>query len=115
MENKPIKIVEITRSFSFKVNLGNFSNADFFCSQKDETTPDKAKEVSEALYQFCKAEVMRAVEEFKKENTIQPAKPKPIPKKIVKQEIQGEEAKEEGVKGEEKREEESIPLTNVEI
>ena len=26
-----IKLVEIARSFSFKVNLGNFQNADFFC------------------------------------------------------------------------------------
>lgn len=61
------QIVEIARSFSFKLNLGNYQSADFFMSQKSECRQDEAEEVSERLYQFCKAQVLKAVNEAKKE------------------------------------------------
>ncbi len=61
------RIVEIARSFSFKLNLGNYQSADFFCSQKGECREDEAEEFSEKLYQFCKRDVLRAVNEAKKE------------------------------------------------
>jgi hypothetical protein len=59
-------MVEITRSFSYKLNLGNYQSADFFCCQKKECPEDKAEETSEALYQFCRREVMRAVNDHKR-------------------------------------------------
>jgi len=63
---KEIKTTEVARSFSFKLNLGNFQMADFFCSQKAEAPEGKEEEVSEALYKFCKQEVAKSVREYKK-------------------------------------------------
>jgi len=60
--------VEIARSFSFKLNLGNYQMADFFCSEKTETSPDKAEEVSEKLYEFCRKEVQKSIASFKRED-----------------------------------------------
>lgn len=61
--------VEIARSFSYKLNCANYGGAqyesrDFFCSEKAECSIDQAEDVSEMLYQFCKAEVRRAVKEY---------------------------------------------------
>ena len=63
--NEPM--VEVARSFSYKHNLGNYQSADFFCSQKAECPASEASEMSEKLYQFCKAEVARALNEYKAE------------------------------------------------
>lgn len=57
--------VEIARSFSLKVNLGNYESSDFFASQKSECAIEDAEEVSMALYAFCKAQVLQAAREFK--------------------------------------------------
>jgi hypothetical protein len=54
-------LVEVARSYSFKLNCGNFENKDFFCSQKAECRPEDADLVSERLYEFCKRQVMKAV------------------------------------------------------
>ena len=59
--------VEIARSFSFKLNLGNYQSADFFQSAKSECRDDEAEEVSDKLYQFCKAQVLKAVNEVRQE------------------------------------------------
>lgn len=63
-----VERVEIARSFSFKMSMqhygGNqYESQDFFCSQKSECAVEDAADVSEALYQFCKGEVRRAVRE----------------------------------------------------
>lgn len=68
VEQKLVERVEIARSFSFKLNCANhgglqYESQDFFCSQKAECSPEDAPDVSEALYQFCKGEVRRAVAE----------------------------------------------------
>jgi hypothetical protein len=63
---KEIKLVEVARSFSYKLNVGNFESRDFFCSQKAECEEDKAEETSEALHSFCKEQVMKAVNEHLK-------------------------------------------------
>jgi hypothetical protein len=60
--------IEICRSFSFKLNIGNYQSLDFFCSQKSECWESERTEKSQALYAFCKAEVMRAVNEACKEH-----------------------------------------------
>lgn len=57
--------VTITRSFSFKLNLGNYESADFFCSQKADCAPGDAEEVSLGLYEFCVDEVMKSVRDLK--------------------------------------------------
>lgn len=61
------KLVEIARSFSYKLNLGNYQTADFFCSQKAEVPENQAEKISEALYEFCKKEVMKSVNRYKAE------------------------------------------------
>jgi hypothetical protein len=60
-------MIEIARSFSYKMGLPNYSSADFFCSQKAQCLPKDAEKTSEAVYQFCKSEVAKAVSAFKRE------------------------------------------------
>jgi hypothetical protein len=62
---KKVQLVEIARSFSFKLNVGNYESRDFFCSQKAECPAKDAEKVSEALYRFCKQEVLKSVNQFK--------------------------------------------------
>lgn len=62
-------MMEIARSFSFKLNVGNFESRDFFCSQKAECEdPADAEKLAEALHAFCKTQVLKAVSEYRKEN-----------------------------------------------
>lgn len=63
--------VEITRSFSYKLNVGNYESRDFFACQKAECALDEAEEISERLHAFCKAQVMRAVREYQQEAAAQ--------------------------------------------
>jgi hypothetical protein len=63
----PKQLVEIARSFSYKLNCGNYESRDFFCSQKAEVPFEEAEETSNALYHFCKSEVVKAVNAYKKE------------------------------------------------
>lgn len=57
--------VEITRSFSYKLNVGNYESRDFFCSQKAECALEDAALTAEALHAFCRAQVMQAVREYR--------------------------------------------------
>ena len=57
-------MVEISRSFSYKLNVGNFESRDFFCSQRAECRAEDAEDISEKLHAFCKSQVMRAVREY---------------------------------------------------
>lgn len=59
--------VEITRSFSYKLNVGNYESRDFFCAQKAECSIDDADEVAERVHAFCKTQVMRSVREYQQE------------------------------------------------
>ena len=61
---QPARTVEIARSFSFKLNLGNYQSADFFCSQKASCSADMAEEVSADLYEFCVDQVQQAIKDF---------------------------------------------------
>ena len=86
-----MKLTEITRSFSYKLNLGNYQTADFFCSQKSEVPEDQAEEKSEALYQFCKEEVMKSVDEYRGEQLTKIKIPKKkIPKRDQKSQAEQE-------------------------
>jgi len=72
------KTTEIARSFSYKMSLPGYENRDFFCSQKAEVPQGKEEEVSEALYLFCKKEVIKSVnayrEEIKPKEKVEPIK-----------------------------------------
>lgn len=63
-DHKPIVRVEIARSFSYKLNAGNYESRDFFCSEKAECAVEDALEVSAALFSFCRAQVLLAVKEY---------------------------------------------------
>jgi len=63
-----VKMVEIARSFSYKLNIpGMYESRDFFCSAKKECKESEAEETAEVLYQFCKTSVIKDVNAFKKE------------------------------------------------
>jgi hypothetical protein len=56
--------VEVARSFSYKLNCGNYESRDFFCSQKAECNAEDAEHISAQLYQFCKSQVLASVREY---------------------------------------------------
>ena len=58
------KMCEVARSFSYKLNLGNYQTCDFFCSQKAEVPENEAIKKSEDLHNFCKSEVIKSVNEY---------------------------------------------------
>jgi hypothetical protein len=62
------KIV-IARSFTRKLNLGNYESTDLFASRSIELpadTPEKTqKDWSEKLFEECRAEVMEKINEYK--------------------------------------------------
>ena len=60
-------LVEIARSFSYKLNVGNYESRDFFCSQKAECSWEEAEAVSAKLHDFCKKQVLQALREYKAE------------------------------------------------
>jgi hypothetical protein len=57
--------VEIVRSVSFKLNLGNYQSMDFFCSQKAQCAPADADNISADLYEWCYEQVMGSVRQVK--------------------------------------------------
>jgi len=63
-------LVEVARSFAFKLNCGNYQSADFFCSQKAECLAEDVEATSARLYAFCRSEVAKAVQQYKAENGI---------------------------------------------
>ena len=63
-------MTKITRAFNYKLALPNFENRDFYCSQEIETnfeTMEELTEVSEKVYEWCKNQVMKSVNEYLKE------------------------------------------------
>ena len=62
---EPTRSIEIVRSFSFKLNLGDYQSADFFCSRKEQATAETVDEISASIYEWCYEEVMESVREVK--------------------------------------------------
>lgn len=62
------RMVEVVRSFSFKLNLGNYQSCDFFCSEKSLCAEHEAEDLSAALYEFCRSEVMKSVKAVQAKN-----------------------------------------------
>ncbi len=59
------KTIEVCRSFSQKVNLGNYETCDFFCSAKAEVAEKDFETTSAELFERCYNEVMGSILEFK--------------------------------------------------
>ena len=60
----PQTMTEIARSFSYKLNVGNYESRDFFCSMKAQCVIEDADDISDRLYQFCRSQVMRSVNDY---------------------------------------------------
>lgn len=60
-------LVEIVRSFAFKLNTGNYESRDFFCSRKAECYEDEADAVSAELHDWCRRQVQAAVKAYQSE------------------------------------------------
>jgi len=81
--------MKITRSFSRKINLGNYETADFYCEMEDELTQEQIDsgnygplQLAGDLHEMCKEEVELCIEDFleereitKKEASITPSAP----------------------------------------
>jgi len=65
-------VVEVARSCSRKVNLGNYETIDYFCSRKEEVVISKVTEKSAELAEWCKQEVMKDVD---KHTPVKPPEP----------------------------------------
>ena len=65
-------MIEIARSFSRKVNTGNYETKDYFCSAKEECEEKDMSATSEKLFMFCQTMVEADIEVDKDPN-------KPIP------------------------------------
>lgn len=61
----PSTLCHITRSFTYKLNAGNYESRDFFMSQSVECRLEDAERMSEIVYEFVKREVMKSVAKFK--------------------------------------------------
>ena len=59
-------LAEVTRSFSYKLNVGNYESRDFFCSQKLECEEADVEATSARLFEFCLKQVLTDVTAYKK-------------------------------------------------
>lgn len=57
--------VKITRSFSYKLNVGNYESRDFFCSYSGECAASEAHSAAEDAQQFCVDEVLESVKQYR--------------------------------------------------
>ncbi len=60
--------MKITRSYTRKLNTGNYETQDFYCEMEQECKAELGNvaimEVSGALHSFCKQEVEKSIEEY---------------------------------------------------
>ena len=68
------KAVEVVRSVSFKLNLGNYQSMDFFASQKAQCQADEVDVVSADLYEWCYDQVMDSVRDIQKKQAMKAAR-----------------------------------------
>ena len=58
------KNIEIARSYSQKVKIGDYLTADYFCSAKAKVAEEKAGEKSKELDELCQREVLKSIEGY---------------------------------------------------
>lgn len=58
--------IKITRSFSAKVNLGNYENVDISCSAEAIVLKEEMDAASDELYSFCRDQVREEVDAIKR-------------------------------------------------
>src|SRR3990167_3976911 len=87
-KTKKEKLIEIARSFSQKLNMGNYQTADFFTSAKMEVPESEAKETSEKLFRFCQEETEISARNYQLDNM---PTPKPTLEDKQKSEWLGQE------------------------
>ena len=58
-------LVKITRSFSYKLNVGNYESRDFFCAQSIECEAWQADSMSADVQEFCQEQVLEAVKQYR--------------------------------------------------
>ena len=56
--------IEVTRSFSQKIKIGDYLTADFFSSAKAEVPEEEAEKESEKLYAFVRNEVKKSIKAY---------------------------------------------------
>ena len=95
---KKEELIEIARSYSQKLNTGNYTTSDFFCSAKEEVPKSQAVKTSKRLFQFCKSEVEKSIAEYHEEKKEEPPKEEPPKRERF---ITKEEAGEIQIKAEE--------------
>jgi hypothetical protein len=59
-----IKLVEVCRSFSRTAQVQSFQPRNFFCSVKEECTPEDLEATSKRLIHFCTMTVEKEVEDY---------------------------------------------------
>lgn len=74
LPSRPERTVEIVRSCSFKLNLGNYQSMDFFCSQKAACLESEKDQVSVDLYGWCYDQVMDSVREVQRKQAVKAAR-----------------------------------------
>jgi len=57
--------IEVTRSFSRKLNLGNYQTADVFSSRKTQCSKAEEEEIGLELYAMCLRDVERDIEDYR--------------------------------------------------
>lgn len=71
---QPSRTIEVCRSFAYKLNLGNYESADFFCSRKLQCAESDASWVSQQLFEECVEEIRDSIAKFKAERARKVAK-----------------------------------------
>jgi hypothetical protein len=66
-----VVMVEICRSFAYKLNVGNYESRDFFTSYKIQVPKQDEREASQSAYEFCEEEVLNAVKKYRAKMALQ--------------------------------------------
>jgi hypothetical protein len=72
------QLVKVTRKFTYLLNIGNYQNVEFSCSQESESLQEEVEKTSEILHDFCKKEVIKSLNAYKVEDHLETPREKII-------------------------------------